>query len=155
MKSLLIIICSVLTTFGFSQNPLKPVTWKAVYVPTNSSEGEIVFTAIIEKNWHIYSQRPTDAGPIPTSFNITLNPNFEMLGKVVEENAHEEFVPAFDAKVYVFADKAIFKQKIKLKSKKTFSVKSSVEFMTCNNSQCLPPSTIDFIISIPEVSAKK
>lgn len=131
-----------------AQNTINPVTWVANYVAKNATEGELVFTATIEKKWHIYSQRPTDAGPIPTSFTIKPTTNFELTGKVEETNAHEEYVPAFEAKVFVFEETAVFKQKIKLKTKTNFIVNASLEFMTCNDKQCLPPKIVELVIAV-------
>ena len=155
MKKLFLVLLSFFTISSFAQNPLKPVTWNAVYVPTSTTEGEIHFMATIEKKWHIYSQRPTDVGPIPTSFNVTPCADFDLIGKVEEGEAHEEYVAAFDAKVFVFSEKAIFKQKIKLKNQKSFIIKTSLEFMTCNDIQCLPPTTLEFSVLVPESQAKK
>lgn len=151
MRSLLVFLFFIISVLGFSQNPLKPVVWSTTYVEKSDTEGEIIFTAIIDKKWHIYSQRPTNVGPIPTSFTITPNANFNLVGKVEEEDAHEEFVPAFDAKVFVFSEKAIFKQKIIRKNKKAFTINTSLEFMTCNDLQCLPPSILVFTAEVPEV----
>lgn len=155
MFRIFLILFSLLNIVGFSQNNLKPVTWNVIYVPNGSEEGEIHYIATIEKKWHIYSQRPTDAGPIPTSFTITPSTDFELVGKVEEGNAHEEYVPAFDAKVFVFSEKAIFKQKIKLKNRKSFTIKPTLEFMTCNDAQCLPPATLEFSVFVPEYQTKK
>lgn len=150
MKNVLLVLFSLLTVLGFSQTALKPVVWNVTYVEKSNTEGEIVFTAVIEKKWHIYSQRPTDVGPIPTSFTVTPNANIGLEGTVIEEQAHEEFVAAFDAKVFVFSDKATFKQKVIRKNNKAFTVSTSLEFMTCNDVQCLPPTTLDFAIAVPE-----
>ena len=155
MKKLFAFIFALFALQMFSQNALKPVTWNVSYVEKSLTEGEIIFKATIEKKWHIYSQRPTDVGPIPTSFTVTPNSNFELIGKVEEENAHEEFVAAFDAKVFVFSGEAVFKQKVKRKSSKAISVNTSLEFMTCNDIQCLPPSTLNFTVMIPESKGKK
>jgi thiol:disulfide interchange protein DsbD len=155
MKNLFLFLLSIVTFGGFAQTPLKPVTWNATYVSTSASEGEIHFTATIDKKWHIYSQRPTDVGPIPTSFTVSPNADFELIGKVEEGEAHEEFVAAFDAKVFVFSEKAVFKQKIKLKNQKGTTIKSTLEFMTCNDVQCLPPTMIDFSVLVPASSSKK
>lgn len=155
MKNLFLILLSLFTMSGFAQNPLKPVIWNVVYVPTSATEGEIQYTATIEKKWHIYSQRPTDVGPIPTSFTVNTSADFDLIGKVEEEEAHEEYVAAFDAKVFVFSEKAVFKQKIKLKNQKSFTIKTSLEFMTCNDIQCLPPTILEFSVLLPESQAKK
>jgi thiol:disulfide interchange protein DsbD len=149
MKNLFFVLSILLSAFGFAQTPLNPVVWTATYSELSSTEGEIIFTATIEKKWHIYSQRPTTDGPIPTSFSVTPNANFNIVGKVEENNAHEEYVAAFDAKVFVFDGVATFKQKIKRKNSQEFKVNTSLEFMTCNDVQCLPPKTLDFSVSIP------
>lgn len=156
MKNLFLLLFSLFTVFGISQNALKPVVWHVSYIETTYNEGNIVFTALIEDKWHIYSQRPTDVGPIPTSFTISPNSSFELVGNVIEKDAHEEFVAAFDAKVFVFSGEAVFTQKIIRKNKKAFSINTSLEFMTCNDVQCLPPTTLDFVVLIPdEVIARK
>lgn len=155
MTRVFLILFSLLNFVGFSQTPLKPVTWEAVYVPKNATEGEIHFIATIDKKWHIYSQRPTDVGPIPTSFTVTPGADFELVGKVEEEEAHEEYVAAFEAKVFVFSSKAVFKQKIKLKNQKSFTIKTALEFMTCNDVQCLPPTTLEFQVLVPDSEVKK
>lgn len=155
MKNLLAFLFFFFAFQSYSQNALKPVTWTVSYVEKSATEGEIIFKAIIEKKWHIYSQRPTDVGPIPTSFTVSPNATIELEGKTEEMEAHEEFVAAFDAKVFVFSGEAIFKQKIKRKNSKATFVNTSLEFMTCNDVQCLPPSTLNFIVAIPEASMKK
>lgn len=156
MKYLFLIISSLFSFISFSQNTLNPVTWKATYSDKGSNEGEIVITATIEDKWHTYSQRPTDAGPIPTSFTVVANEtNYIAIGKVEEQEAHEEYVKAFEAKVFVFEHQAIFKQKIKRKNLKPFTVTVNIEFMSCNDSQCLPPKTIDLTVQIPELQTKK
>ena len=150
MKTFLLVIIVSLNFCSFSQIPLNPVMWKATYIDLPNGEGELSFTASIENKWHIYSQRPTDAGPIPTSFSITTTKDFVLVGKVQEENAHEEFVKAFDAKVFVFEKQAVFKQKIKRINNKAYIIKASLEFMTCNDAMCLPPKTITFDVIVPE-----
>jgi hypothetical protein len=155
VKTSLSIFLILLSQILFSQNKLNPVSWTATYKDLSSMEGEITFTAKIDPKWHIYSQRATDAGPIPTSFTITPKvEQFELIGKVEEGNAHEEFVAAFDAKLYVFEGEAIFVQKIKRKIKSEFYITANLEFMTCNDSQCLPPSIVELLIKVPAIVLK-
>lgn len=148
MKKILLILSFFVSFLGFSQAP-NPVKWEASYSPINSDEGEIVIIAKIDKGWHIYSQNISpDAGPIPTSFNYTPGANFEIVGKTIEGNAHEVFDKAFDTKLLIFDDKAEFKQKIKIKNSKGFVTIVKLEFMTCNDMQCLPPKTIELTVNI-------
>lgn len=148
MKKTLLFLSLLVPVLSFSQ-ALNPVKWEATYSSLSANEGEIIITAKIEKGWHIYSQNiAPDAGPIPTTFNYTPGTNFELNGKTTEGNAHEVFDKAFDTKLLIFDDKAEFKQKIKVKNTKGFSTIIKLEFMTCNDMQCLPPKTIELNLNI-------
>lgn len=149
MRHLFLSFFLVLNLVVFAQAPLSPVSWSVSYSDLPNNEGEITFKAKIDPKWHIYSQRPTDAGPIPTSFSITPGTGFELVGNVQENDAHEEFVAAFDAKVFIFEKEAVFKQKIKRKSTAGSKLNASVEYMTCNDRQCLPPKTVDLSVDVP------
>ncbi len=142
---LIAFIVTSLTSWAQIQNPVK---WAAAYLATSANEGELVLTATIEKNWHTYSQRATEAGPIPTSFKFEPNKAYTLVGRTAETNAHEEFVKAFDAKIFVFTDKAEFRQKIKRNGNTAFLLNCKVEFMSCNDIMCLPPKTESLTIQI-------
>ena len=150
IKSLLILGVFFVPFVTVSQI-LTPVKWDGHYKELSNGEAEIIITANIESHWHIYSQRPTDAGPIPTSFVFSEAKAFQLIGKTEEENAKEEFVKAFDAKIFVFTGKAIFKQKIKRINLKSFSTVVKLEYMTCNDEKCLPPKTVDLTVEVPEM----
>lgn len=150
IKSLLILGVFFVPFLTVSQI-LTPVKWDGHYKELSNGEAEIIITANIESHWHIYSQRPTDAGPIPTSFVFSEAKAFQLIGKTEEENAKEEFVKAFDAKIFVFTGKAIFKQKIKRINLKSFSTVVKLEYMTCNDEKCLPPKTVDLTVEVPEM----
>jgi DsbC/DsbD-like thiol-disulfide interchange protein len=140
LSSLLLFLFS-----GATSQTQNPVKWQAAYKAISATEGEIVITAEIEKGWHTYSQRPTDAGPIPTSFKFAPSKDYDLVGKTEESNAHEEYVKAFEAKIFVFNGKAEFKQKVKVK-KKGAVITLKVEYMCCNDMMCLPPKTFDLTV---------
>ncbi len=149
MKRLILFLFALIPFLGSSQT-LNPVKWEVKFNELPNSEGEIIITAKIDKGWHIYSQNISpDAGPIPTSFNFSPGSNFELIGKTIETNAKEIHDKAFDTKMLIFDDKAIFKQKIKLKNSSGFNSPLKLEFMTCNDMQCLPPKTVDLQIIVP------
>lgn len=147
MKNLLTIISFFLLTNIFSQAN-NPVKWRATYTALSATEGEVVLTATIDKGWHTYSQRPTDAGPVPTSISFIPDKTYKLIGKTEETDAHEEFVPAFEAKIFVFKDKAEFKQKIKHTASGGYTVKCKVEYMCCDDKMCLPPKTVDLALKV-------
>ena len=49
---------------------------------TYETEAEIVFTASIEKGWHVYSTGLGDDGPISATFNINASSLVETVGKL-------------------------------------------------------------------------
>ena len=136
--------------FGQVMNPVK---WEAKYNELPNGESEIIVTATIEKGWHTYSQNISpDAGPVPTTVNFSPGSNYELVGKAIEDNVKEEFDKTFEMKIASFEGKAIIKQKVKRKNLKSFETPIKIEYMVCNDKQCLPPKTIDLTLS---VTAKK
>ena len=51
-------------------------------------------------------------------------------------------------RIKYFGKKANFKQRIKLKTQEAFIVNAVVEFMVCNDTQCLPPTEIDLVFNL-------
>lgn len=147
MKNILILI-TVLLSFQFKSlsQTTEPIKWTATYISTSDKAGEIVITGVIDKDWHTYSIKKTNDGPVPTSFIFETSKSFELDGEIIEVGAHEVFDKAFDAKMFVFTDKAEFKQKIKWNGKPGTTIKLKLEYMCCNNMMCLPPKTIDLSV---------
>jgi DsbC/DsbD-like thiol-disulfide interchange protein len=148
MRSLLFFFLVLLSLDPVMAQIQDPVHWNATYKSINDTEGEIVVSAKIDKGWHTYSQRPTDAGPIPTSFKFAPAAEYELIGGTVESDAHEEFVKAFEANIFVFSEKAQFTQKVKIRSKAPASIKFKVEYMSCNDLMCLPPKTTELSVKV-------
>lgn len=126
----------------------KPVKWNFSAKEISDTEAELIFKATIEKGWHLYSQDIPADGPIPTSFAFTKSKDYELVGKVAEPKAIEEEDPNFGMTLKYFANEVVFKQKIKIKSKGEFAVAGELEFMVCDETKCLPPSTEEFSLKI-------
>jgi len=138
--SFLLLCC----TLGLSAEILKPVTWSFSNKQISDTEFNLEFTANIEDSWHLYSQFIGEGGPVATSFEFTPSKDYVLVGKVTESpKPREVYEKVFEMKVAFFEKKAVFTQKIKLKSA-TAVVKGAVRFMACDDSQCLPPTDVDF-----------
>ena len=133
----------VFPLLSFSQI-LDPVKWTFRTEHSKPDEATLVLTAHADKNWHLYSQDIPEGGPIPTTFVFTKNQNYKLEGKVQEGKPIEENDPMFKMVLKYFADKAVFKQKIKVLSPGDFVIKGSLNFMCCDDKQCLPPGDVDF-----------
>ena len=59
-----------------------PVKFKIEFNTLSDTEAEIVFTAAIDKGWHVYSTELGDGGPISATFNVDKTSGIELLGKL-------------------------------------------------------------------------
>jgi hypothetical protein len=140
---------------AFAQNGFNPVKWETSFKETGDSTGELVLKASIEPNWHTYSQvRQGNDGPLPTVFSFVKTVDFDLVKNVVEPDPIRLHSDIFDADVAMFNVEAIFTQTIKRNTKKAFEIMGQVEFMCCNDIQCLPPRVIKFTIKVPQSELK-
>ena len=147
MKKLFLILFLIATN-SFSQIH-DPVKWSTSIEKITETTYNLIITASIEENWHLYSQNVPDDGPIATLFTFEKNNNFELVGLPIEEEGHTVDDPVFGMKIKYFENRAIFKQQIKLLTKNAHKINGSVEFMVCDDSNCLPPTDIDLFFSLP------
>ena len=122
---------------GFSQIK-SPVKWSYSVNQINSNTAELIFTAKIDKGWHLYSQYMEEGGPIVTSFVFNKTKAYKLDGKTTEPKPNAEYDEMFKMTVKYFNNQAIFKQKIKILSNKDFTVKGNFEYMVCNDGSCIP-----------------
>ena len=120
-----------------------PVSWTTSSKKINDKTYEVHLTANLNSGWHIYSQHTPEGGPVPTSLTFTKNPLVTVEGKAKEVGKLEQHVePLFgNINVKQFSNKVDFVQLVKLKAPVKTSVNVAVEFMVCNDKQCLPPKT--------------
>jgi len=130
-----------------SSQIFNPVKWTTRIKRISDTEFDIFYKAKIGKGWHIYSQDEVKDGPVPTTITFLNKKNsYELNGKTREGKGHTAYEEVFEAEVKYFENKAIFKQKIKFNEKKALVV-SKLEYMACNNGQCLPPEIEKFNFS--------
>jgi thiol:disulfide interchange protein len=126
-----------------------PVKWNFKTIDNGNGEISLVLEAVIEEKWHIYSQTlPKDEGPIPTSFTFKPSKNYQLIGKTSEGKFKSEYDPNFEMVLNYFENKAIFTQKVKVLSDKPFKISGSLNFMTCDDQKCLPPTDVDFTFDV-------
>lgn len=147
MKRIVLFFAFMIAFVGQAQ-VLKPVKWSTSVTKISATEYELVATAIIEKGWHLYSQTIPEDGPKPTKFTYAGNANYLKKGNTTEEKGHTVNDPIFEMQIKYFESKAAFKQRIRVKGKKPFKVKATVEFMVCDDSRCLPPTEEDLEFTI-------
>jgi len=127
----------------------KEVTWNYTSKKIADKTYEIHMTATIGGNYHMYAQHPGGDGPIPTSFKFTSNPLLVLVPTVKEVGrVVKKFESAWGHDVLYYEKTVDFVQVVKLKSNVKTSLAGTVEFMVCNDSQCLPPADVDIKVNI-------
>ncbi|MET2984578.1 protein-disulfide reductase DsbD domain-containing protein [Aureibaculum conchae] len=138
---ILILIATLSATVAQAQI-LKPIKWDASVKKISDSDYELIATATIDSGWHLYSQAVPEDGPIPTTFTFKGDANYVKKGNTKEEKGKTVHDSVFDMEIKFFENKAIFKQRIKV-LKPIKAITGEVEFMVCDDTQCLPPTTVD------------
>ena len=125
------------------------VSWTYTTKQLSDCEYDLIFTATIEKNWHLYSQIPVTDGPLPTVFMFDPSTDYQLVGKTTEpkpiEKEEEVFGPGIIIKY--FEDKAVFHQKIKVLTEKPIKITGAIDGMACSDMQCVnffPYPTFEF-----------
>jgi thiol:disulfide interchange protein len=127
---------------------LDPISWSFSKEKTGEREYDLTFAASIESNWHLYGQHLPEGGPIPTSFLFDESTDYERIGEVEEVTKPEvKFDPSFNIDLTMFSHEAVFRQKIRVLSEEGFNISGSIEYMSCDDARCLPPTEKAFQFS--------
>ena len=122
-----------------------PVKFKTEFNTLSDTEAEIVFTAAIDKGWHVYSTELGDGGPISATFNVDKTSGIELLGKLKPVGKEvATFDKLFEMKVRYFENTAKFIQKVKLTA---YEIEGYLEYGACDDESCLPPTEVPFKFS--------
>lgn len=145
--TLLVLTCTLgLASMAQLKNPVK---WTYAAKKINATNYELRFTAQIDRTWHIYTiDHKGDIG-VATSFTINTNPLATTVGNVsTTAKALAMKDPSTGTNVKFYEGQVVFIQKIKLKAPVKTNITGTVEFMACDDKQCLAPTTKAFNIDL-------
>ncbi len=143
-QKIFLLLAALMITFGLKSQMLEPVKWSFSQTKISNDEFELIFKATIEPRWHLYSQ-DIPMSPPATTFTFKPSDQYKLVGRVVEESdVIEEYDPNFEMTLKYFANSAVFKQKVKVWVDQPITVKGSLDFMSCDDTKCLPPADVDF-----------
>ena len=127
----------------------KQVKWDYSTKKIGDGLYEIHMTATVNGNYHIYSQTLAVDGPVPTSFKFTPNPLLVLNGKVKEQGkVIKKYEAVWSGNVSYYEKTVDFVQVVKIKTKAKTNLSGSIEFLVCNEKECLPPSEINFKLDL-------
>lgn len=146
-KILSVFLLVIVGTVHANAQIYDPVKWETTVENVSENEATVAITAIIEPGWHLYSQFIEEGGPIPTSFRFDEGKGYLLSGSVSESpKAVSAFDPNFNMQIAWHKSKVRFSQKIKL-TEPNVKIAGIVEFMVCNDTNCLPPEEVSFEVS--------
>ena len=124
-----------------------PIKFKTELTPLSDTEAEVVFTAAIDKGWHVYSTDLGDGGPISATFNVDNKSGVELVGKLKPVGKEvATFDKLFEMKVRYFENTAKFVQKVKFTGG-AYAIEGYLEYGACDDESCLPPTQVPFKFS--------
>ena len=147
MKKLLFPFVLLLFAVAVQAQIQDPVKFKSELKTVAADEAEVVFTAAIDKGWHVYSTDLGDGGPISATFNVEKIFGAEVVGKLKPVGKEiSTFDKLFEMKVRYFENTAQFVQKLKLTGG-AYQIEGYLEYGACNDENCLPPTQVPFKFS--------
>lgn len=126
---------------------LEPVRWSFAVSPVANAEHEytLAMTAAVAPGWTVYAQDVAPGGPVPTSFAFAEAEGLSLLGEPVGEGERETgYDDYFDMEVAKYlAPSVTWRQRVRLAGGEG-DVVGYLEYMTCDATQCLPPTEVAF-----------
>lgn len=131
---------TLLLLVGFQSNAQfkDPTKWSYKTQKVSGNTYDLIFTVKIEKGFHMYSQfqDTTVLGPFPASFTFSKLSGVDFIGGVKEiTKAKKVYDDGFEGNVFLFENKAIFRQRIKA-AENIKKVEGQIEYQVCST-QCI------------------
>ncbi len=145
MKKLIFTLFALVTIIGSYAQILNPVTFNYSVVKKGTDMYEVHVKAMLQPKWHIYSVKNPDGGAIATELKII---DGKVVGAVIEKGKLKtSFEKEFNVNQKYFESSVEFVQLVKTKPG-TNKISGSINYMVCNDKQCLPPKEVEFKIKI-------
>ena len=123
---------------SFTLQGQEPVSWSNSIEKISENKYKLIFDAKIEKGWYLYSTKKIKDGPIPTSFNYTIDSTKIIFKDVIPRRTpNKEYDKFFEIDLEFFEKNIGFEQSIEINSNGIDYITGYIEFQTCNDEICL------------------
>ncbi|GLR16564.1 protein-disulfide reductase DsbD family protein [Portibacter lacus] len=126
---------------------ISPVKWSFEITNEGNDEYLLKYIANAEEGWSVYSQFTNDDGPVPTLILYEEEDHYSVVDRSVEKGHKKKGLdPFFDGvEVIKFLSDEPFIIEHRIKTTDpSKEIKGGLEFMACDDTECLPPDFIDF-----------
>lgn len=132
MKKLFFILAAFLVFTNAHSQILDPVKWTTKIEQKSEGVFLLTFNAIIEKEWHVYSQFTPDGGPLPMEVVFkNQSGNYTLIGKAKESKTRTAYNDVFEVNETFFEGKAQIQQEIKLTNATLTKVEVELNYQAC------------------------
>ena len=138
----------------FAPQLQQPVKWSISLSEKESSSSTILFSALVEEGWHVYTTSLPDDGPVPTQIFFDSLSNVILVGDLESETPIvTKYDEAFAMNLSWYDGNVNLSQSIKIEDSTDFFIRGYVRFMCCNEESCMPPKNVEFVCSTNEISS--
>jgi len=136
-----------------AQTEDEPILWNTSVEKISDTEYNLIISAKILDQWHLYSQYNPDDASLPLVLFAEDTTNFKLVGKAKESETHKEYSETWEKEEVFFKDKAIITQSIELIGANISTVKLNVTGQVCKE-VCLQVNET-FTFSLDGATLKK
>ncbi|MEO0788096.1 MAG: thioredoxin family protein [Bacteroidota bacterium] len=143
MRRLLALTFTLLSVAYLPAQIVTPVTWTFTVENLENGQADLIATAKIDNGWTIYSQELDDGGPVPTTFFWSEGDHYRLVGETSEtghRKAGEDEFFMMEVVKFLSDQPVVFRQRVEVLDYSK-PIEGEVEFMSCNDEQCLPPTS--------------
>lgn len=150
INKLFLVAFAFFYSFSLSAQETK---WSFFSKEVGEGEYELVFNVSIPANYHMYSMKEIENGPLPLVFKFD-DGAYTLLGKMTTEAiVKQEMDDGFGLMVEYYEGEIEFHQRVKILEPEV-TIKGTMSYQTCTEGQCLPGES-DFSIKISGKSTEE
>ena len=147
-KLFLSVVALVLGFVAYAQVE-NPVSWSTKVENIGENLYEIILTGEIDGEWHIYDLGPYTDGPIATSV-VVAGEGVKTVGEAyIKTEVHKAYDELFGMEIGVCDSGVQIAQKVEVAGKAPVA-KVTVEWQTCSEGSCLPPTDDVLTVKLPD-----
>lgn len=154
MKKLLFLLTAFLVFTNANAQILDPVKWTTKIEQKSGGVFVLTFNAVIEKEWHMYSQFTPEGGSLPMEIIFkNQSGNYNLIGKAKESKTRTAYNDIFEVNETFFEGKAQIQQEIKLTNSKLTKIEVELNYQACKEVCINLKKNFTFQIPATNVSA--
>ena len=132
MKRFLSVFFLITAISVFSQTEDNPIVWESSINQISETEYDVIFTAKLLQEWHLYSQENPEGASQPLEILIPEDRNgYKLVGKATESQTKKEYSEVWGKEEIFFADSAIITQRLVVIDKNTTAVTLEIYGQVC------------------------